>query len=481
MGYVGGVLAFNLVCTAVGYCVLAPALRGLRARTIATYAGVALLAGTAIVGVTLCFVAPFGARIGLLAFAISAAALSAAGLAAARFLPPLVRARPATAPSPPSRLADAVATAAAAGIAVVLVLVLVGGFRSSPWLDDTWYFWLPKGRALDTVGLDPRLWRPDPSLHVFFGHDYESLYFIRPDNPLWWSVVLNLVMRFVGTIDMRAVNGELAFLLVGFVGATARLLWGRIRPWLLLPGLLLLLSAPELLRQTQGGDADVPLAIYLALTVLAAVGWLAERSRFALVLAFVFGAAAIQIKSEGVLELVLDLAILSVLAWRARRVLLPLWGAVALAFATSVPWLVWRSRHDVTNVFSLRNALSPSYLSHHTNLLHGGLRILGDNFTSVHKWSLLVPLAVLLGVVAAIRDRRLVWLAPPAFLGFGYAFFVWISWADPEGAFRLVASAYRYVTPPIVLAAVFLPLLAERIVAPRPKTTGTASASAATK
>ena len=263
MGYVGGVLAFNLVCTAVGYCVLALALRGLPARTIATYCGVALLAGTGIVGVALCFVAPFGARIGLLA---------AAGLAVARFLPPLVRARPLPSLTPPSRFADAAATAAAAGIAVVLVLVLVGGFRSSPWLDDTWYFWLPKGRALDTVGLDPRLWRPDPSLHMIFGHDYESLYFIRPDNPLWWSVVLNLVMRFVGTMDMRAVNGELAFLLVAFVGATARLLWGRIRPWLLLPGLLLLLSAPELLRQTQGGDADVPLAIYLALTVLAAVG-----------------------------------------------------------------------------------------------------------------------------------------------------------------------------------------------------------------
>src|SRR5205085_1383265 len=121
-----------------GFCVLAPALRGLRARTIATYTGVALLTGTGIVGVGLCFLAPFGARIGLLAFALVAAALSAVGLGAARFLPPLARARPASAPAPPSRLADAVATAAAAGIAVVLVLVLVGGFRSSPWLDDTW-------------------------------------------------------------------------------------------------------------------------------------------------------------------------------------------------------------------------------------------------------------------------------------------------------------------------------------------------------
>jgi hypothetical protein len=481
MGYVGGVVAFNLVCTAVGFCVLAPALRGLRTLTIATYAGVALLVGTGLVGVALCVEAPLGARIGLVAFFVTVAALAAAGLAGARFLPSLVQARPRATAAAPSRLADVVATAAAAGIAVVLVLVLVGGFRSSPWLDDTWYFWLPKGRALDTVGLDPRLWRPDPSLHVFFGHDYESLYFIRPDNPLWWSAVLNLVMRFVGTIDMRAVNGEEAFLLVAFVGALARLLWGRVRPWLLLPGLLLLLSAPELLRQTQGGDADVPLAIYLALALLAAAGWLAERSGFALLLVFAFAATAIQIKSEGPLELVLDLAILSVLAWRARRALIPLWGAVALAFAASVPWLVWRADHGVSNVFSLRNALSPSYLSHHTDLFHGGVRTLGHHFTSVREWSLLVLLAVALGVAATVRDRRAVWLAPPAFLAFGYAFFVWISWADPEGAFRLVASAYRYVTPPIVLAAVFLPLLAERIVSPRPKTTGSASASVATK
>ncbi|HEX6701852.1 MAG TPA: hypothetical protein VF101_14090 [Gaiellaceae bacterium] len=480
MGYVGGVVAFNAVCTAVGFCVLAPALRGLGTRTIATYAGVALLTGTGVVGVALCVVAPFGPRIGLVAFAVTAAVLVAAGLAAARFLSPLARARPLAAPAP-SRLADAVATAAAAGIAVVLVLVLVGGFRSSPWLDDTWYFWLPKGRALDTVGLDPRLWRPDPSLHMIFGRDYESLYFIRPDNPLWWSIVLNLVMRFVGTIDMRAVNGELAFLLVGFVGATARLLWGRVRTWLLLPGLLLLLSAPELLRQTQGGDADVPLAIYLALALLAGAGWLAERSRFALLLVFLFAATAIQIKSEGVLELGLYLAILSLLAWPARRALLSLWCAAALAFATTVPWLVWRSEHDVSNVFSLRNALSPSYLRAHTDLLRGARQILWDNFTSVHKWSLLVLLAVALGIAAAVRDRRPVWLAPPAFLAAGYAFFVWITWADPEGRFRLVASAYRYVTPPIVLAAVFLPLLAERVVAPRPKTTGSASASAATK
>src|SRR5918911_2966089 len=215
--------------------------------------------------------------------------------------------------------------------------------------------------------------------------------------------------------------------MIGFVGTAARLLWGQVRLSILLPALLVLLSAPELLRQAQGGDADVPLAIYLALAILCAAGWLALRSGFALALFALLAAAAVAIKSEGVLELVLDLAIVSVVAWRARRALLPLWAAAAAAVATSVPWYAWRAAHGVSNVFSLRNALSPSYLGRHTDLLHGGVRILGDHLTSVREWSLIVPLAVLLGLAGLVRERRIAWLVPAAFLGLGYLFFVWIS------------------------------------------------------
>jgi hypothetical protein len=298
---------------------------------------------------------------------------------------------------------------------------------------------------------------------MVFGHDYESLWFIRPDNPLWWSILLNLDLRFVGTIDLRAVDGQLAFLLVGFVGAAVRLLWGRVRPTILFPGLLVLLAAPEFLRQAQGGDADVPLAIYLALGILAAAGWLAFRSGFALGLVFIFASTAIAIKSEGILELFLDLAIVSVAGWRARRALLPLWGVAVLAVATSAPWFAWRAIHGIPNVFSFRDAISPSYLRQHTDLLRSGLHILGHHFASVREWSLVVPLAVALGVAGFLRERRPAWLVPPAFLLCGYLLFVWISWADPQGAFRLVASGYRYVTPPIVLAGVFLPVLGERL------------------
>jgi hypothetical protein len=298
---------------------------------------------------------------------------------------------------------------------------------------------------------------------MVFGNDYESLWFIRPDNPLWWSILLNLDMRFVGSIDLRAVDGQLAFLLIGFFGSAARLLWGRVRLTILLPALLVVASAPEFLRQAQGGDADVPLAIYLALALLAAVGWLALRSRFTLALFFVFAATAIATKSEGILEVVLDVAIVSVLAWRARRALLPLWGALAAAVTTTVPWFAWRAAHGVSNVFSLRDALSPSYLGDHTDLLRRALDVLGDHLTSVREWSLIVPLAVVLALAGFVRERRALWLAPVAFLGLGYLLFVWVTWADPQGAFRLIASSYRYVTPPIVLAGVFLPVLGERL------------------
>jgi hypothetical protein len=462
MGLVAGVLVLNVVLTAVGYALLYPALRGSRPLVVASYCGVALLVGAGSVSVALCVVAPAGIRLGLPAFAATAVVLAAGGLLAGqrwRIDPEHRNAKP------PSTIAgDVIVMVSAFALVAILGFALVGGFRSSPWLDDTWYFWLPKGRALDLLGLTPRLWHPNLSLHMTFGNDYESLWFIRPDNPLGWSVLLNLDMRFVGSVDMRAVDGQLALLLIAFFAAAARLLWGRVRLSILFPALLVVASAPEFLRQAQGGDADVPLAIYLGLALLAAVGWIALRNKFALALFVVFAATAIALKSEGILELVLDVAIVSVLAWRARRALLPLWVALTAAVATSVPWFAWRAAHGVSNVFSLRDALSPSYLGDHTALLHGALRVLGDHLTSVHEWSLIVPLAVLLALVGFASERRAAWLAPVAFLGLTYVLFAWITWADPQGAFRLVASAYRYVTPPIVLAGVFLPVLGERLV-----------------
>jgi hypothetical protein len=467
MGLVAGVTVLNAVFTAIGYSVLYPALRGSRPVVFLSWAGVALLVGAALSGVTLCMLAPLGVHIGLAAFAIVGGALAAAGIAVGLRLPParltLPRGERVRASWATTLTGDLAATVAACALVAILGFAVVGGFRSSPWLDDTWYFWLPKGRALDLVGLDPRLWQPNPRLHMVFGHDYESLWFIRPDNPLWWSILLNLDLRFVGSVDLRAVDAQLAFLAVAFVASTARLLWGRVRASILLPGLLVIVSAPEFLRQTQGGDADVPLAIFLALALLCAAGWLAEKSRLALGLFVLFAATAIAIKSEGVLELTLELAVLTLPAWRARRRLGALWIGALAALATSTPWFAWRAAHGVGNVFSVGNLVSPTYLHSHAGLLHDALRVLGHHFASIREWSLIVPLTIALTLVGLGRERRAAWLAPAAFLVLGYLLFVWITWADPEGAFRLVASSYRYVTPPMLSAAIFLPVLGERL------------------
>ena len=99
----------------------------------------------------------------------------------------------------------------------------------------------------------------------------------------------------------------------------------------------------------------------------------------------------------------------------------------------------------------------------YTSVRTAGITPNGCCKSSVREWSLIVPLAVVLALVGFVRERHPAWLAPVAFLGLGYLLFTWVTWADPEGAFRLVASAYRYVTPPIVLAGIFLPVLGERL------------------
>jgi hypothetical protein len=455
---IGGVLLVNVVAALVGYTLVSPGRRSVL--TTLSYLGLAIVIGTGAIFAALGVLAPFGPRIGLGPFLVVAAALALFGLVLRRRVRLSLDAPPA--PAPRTVLEDAVVTIAGFGLVALGAIVLVGGSRSVPWLDDTWYFWLPKGRALDLTGLDPSLWRPDPHFTAGYGDGQETLRFIRPDNPLWFSMLLERVVPSGARFDFRAANVEMAVLLVSFVGATARLLWGRVRTVVLLPALLLVFAAPELLRQAQGGAADVPLALYLALALLAAAGWLAERRPFALVLLVVFGSAAVSIKTEGLFELPLFLAILSLFAWRAGRALLPLWAACAGAVATAAPWLVWRSVHGVSNVFSIRDALSPSYLGDRTDLLRSAADILGHDFTSIRQWSLILPLTIVLGAAAALRDRRVVWLAPAAGLLAAYALFVWVSWADPEGNFRLIASAYRYVTPPLVTAGVFLPILAEK-------------------
>jgi hypothetical protein len=448
-----GVVGVNAVLLAVGFCLLAPALRGLRPLTWMSWVGIASLLGAALVGLGLVFAALVGAPTGPWTFAVVAAVLAGAGLAASgsgareRLTPPPAPARPAARP-----LEDAITTIAAAALGALALAILVGGFRSSPWLDDAWGIWLPKGIALSYHGLDERL----------FAANAEYVHFEVLDYPLWWSAVAGLDARVAG-LDVRAMNAQLGIFAVAFLAAAARLLWGWVRPWLLGASLLLLAASPEFVRHTQSGMADLPLAVFLSLALLAGVGWLATGGLFYGMLIAVFGATAAAIKTEGLPEVVLLIACLGLFSTRRRS---GLWLAGAAAAVSALPWLAWRAVHAVEGRIPLADAFDPAYLGDRTDRLGPGLEGLAAHLFDPREWLLVVPVATALSIAGFARERRAAWLALPAMLAVGFLLLVWAYWADRDAIDYLVAtSAYRLVDPLVLTAALAVPLLAERLLA----------------
>jgi 4-amino-4-deoxy-L-arabinose transferase-like glycosyltransferase len=358
-------------------------------------------------------------------------------------------------PPGPEGLGAIFGSAGAAFVAGTCVLTVFAAFRSTPWLNDAWTFWLPKGLLLSGHGLDQR---PFAQTDLYAG-------FANPDYPLWWSVLGGLEMDFVGRVDLRALNAEIAILLAAFVASVARLLWGRVQPWIVWAALLVLVISAELLHQTQSGGADVPLALYLALAVLAGTLWLTSGAGFFLALAAVTAAAAASIKVEGAPQLALLVAVPALLVWRTLR-----WRSVALvgvlvaAWVTSVPWLVWRALHAVDSDFSLRNGLDPGYLADRAGRVGTSAHVVTSSLVG-RDWPLIVPLFFALTIIGVILERRPLWLVPAAAFGVCFAFWVWTYWAGSIPLdFWLQTSAYRVVDGLLLAVAVTIPLMAQQLV-----------------
>ena len=412
---IGGVLAVNLAFVVVGYALLG------RRRWHWSWAGLALLVGAGAVGTLVFFATIVGLHASLWVAAVAAAVLVAIGL----FGPSstlLLGERPAARVGPLAGALFGLVTA-------VCLLGVVGGVRSSPWLDDAWGIWLPKGLALWHHGLDPRLFVPNGAF-VTFG---------VPDYPLWWSVVSSLDVQAAGDVDVRVMCAQLALLTAGFVGATARLLWGYVRPSVLAAGLALLVLSPELWRHVQGGVADLPLALYLALGVLSGALWLKSRAPLHLVLAGFAFAVALQIKTEALPEVA---ALVLVGTLFARRLA---WTGLALLAA--LPWLLWRWIEDVPSRAKLDFTRA--------DRLPDAVRAVSEHLFDPTEWLVLVPAVIVLALLAR-RPKAL--LVPGALV----AVVLVAYWIDrDEIGYVLATSAYRVIDPIVLSAAVLIPLLAE--------------------
>jgi hypothetical protein len=453
-----GVAGLNLLFVGIGYCVLATPLRGRRVLSWITYAGLALMIGAGLVGVVLSALAVFGAGVGNGVFAATAIGIALAGLSIRRLVPERharLVASPAFDTPRGGPSAEIVATAAAFLLVVVCCLGLVGSFRSTPWLDDVWRFWLAKGIAIDRLGVDPRLFASSDT-YVSFYPGAGGYY------PLWWSLITDLDIRFVGALDLRAVDAQLGILAVAFLGSTARLLWGWVRPVFLWLGLLLLAASPALFRQVHGGGADLPLAFYFAIFVLAVLMWLIRRSGFGVVIATISGAVALGIKREALPQMLIFAAVATLFA--ARRSVFraaALWCVVGVAWIVNLPWTAWRWEHGLQSDFHLSNALSFTYLRHHVHYAHLAISQVTHWSLTPREWPVVLPVFAVLVVAGLLRERRGVWLAPGLLLLLYFGFWVWALWSDPYNLVPTVA--YRLIDVPMVLAAVLIPILAERL------------------
>ena len=198
--------------------------------------------------------------------------------------------------------------------------------------------------------------------------------------------------------------------------------------------------SPELWRHVQGGVADLPLAIYLALAVLAGARWLQTREPFLFALAGLALAVALQIKTEALVEVA---ALVVVGALFARRFL---WLALALLAASAVARVAWAAR---------RAEPCRARPDAHRARCPTQLRAVAEHLFDPTEWLVLVPLAIVLALLA--RQPKVL-LVPGALL----AVVLVAYWIDrDEIGYVLATSAYRVIDPVVLSAAVLIPLLAE--------------------
>jgi hypothetical protein len=440
-----GLLAANVLYLAVGAALL-PLLRlaGSWQEALARLP-LAYMVGIAATGIVAAHLALIDVAIGLIELGLLAAVLLLLGWRSARRW----EQRPLSWPAWPTGLVGwtgfgVVLVAVAAWIALLVRAWRL--FHIRPLLEwDGWAIWAMKARALYDFG--------GATGPAFTSDAYPPL-----QHPLLLPSLEAIGFRAMGTFDPTLMHVQLLLLWVGFAAAAWALLRGVTPAPATALTLLALLSAAPVLEQLSTNQADVPLALFVALGLLGLGRWLLTDESWALVCGALFLGAATLTKSEGAMfALAAYLALAAAAFPRVRRV------AIA-AGATLAILLPWRLNVELRGLpiadYDFTNLVSISYLSDHSERVRPALDGLWDEIAS-GRWGLLVPLAVL-GLVSALLSRRFAlagFAAGWAVLSFaGLVLVYWISVIPIDLALRW--SGGRTVITIVVAAAALAPLLA---------------------
>ncbi len=442
-GSLAGLLFANALYVVIGIALL-PLLRLARTRAeLWAKLGLAYMLGVAATGALAAHLALIGVPVGLLELVV---------LAVLAGIPAWLRVR--RLPAGPSDtlslgvgwvgLASRIVGVASFVLALVLLAHAAHAYSVRPLVEwDGWAIWGMKARAL-----------------YDFGGVAHGVFTTQPYGPLQHPLLLPSLeatgFRSMGAFDGTLIHLQLALLAFGFAAALWTLLRERVPAALVGATILAIVAADSTLRQLASNLADIPLAFFVALGVVALARTLLEDDVGLLPVAAVMLGAATLTKPEGLL-FALAALVPFVAIVRTRSALLTA-AAVALIL---LPWRIFVAVHHLKNPeYSFGDAVSPAYLSDHSDRVSPAIAGVWHQVWS-SGWALLVPLALIAfaGALLARRWRLAGFAAAWALLSFGGIVLVfWISVVPVE--LTLKWAAYRTVASLVIGAAALAPLLA---------------------
>jgi hypothetical protein len=299
----------------------------------------------------------------------------------------------ADAPGPSERKGLIVLAVLCACYVLVLVAVSVGQ-PLDDW--DAWSIWSRKAIILTELG--------GLSSEFFTADAYA---FMHQDYPLLLPLLESTYFRFMGSLDVEAVQVIFGLTLVAFVGALAYMARSLLSVPVLALALAVALFLPAVNGQLPTAYADVPLGFFLALGALALGRWLGSGARPELALGALLLVAAASLKNEGLLAAVLAFsAALAVLLWERRwRQVRHLALAGAGVVVAILPWRLWTAAHDVSSDLPISKGLDPGFLADRAGRLWPATEELAWQLLRQGGW--LVPAVIALAaVVLVFRGQR---------------------------------------------------------------------------
>jgi hypothetical protein len=442
-GSLAGLLLANVLYLLIGIALL-PLLRVARTRAeLSARLGLAYMLGVAATGALSAHLALIGVPVGLVELALLAVLAGVPAWRRVRRLP----SGPSDSLSLGARwvgLASRIVGVAFFVLALVLLAHAARAYSVRPLVEwDGWAIWAMKARAL-----------------YDFGGIAHGVFTTQPYGPLQHPLLLPAIeangFRSMGAFDGTLIHVQLALLAFGFAAALWRLLRDRVPAALAGATILAIVAADSTLRQLASNLADIPLAFFVALGVVALARTLLEDDVSLRPVAAVMLGAATLTKPEGLL-FALAALVPFVAIVRTRSALLTA-AAVALIL---LPWRIFVAVHHLKNPeYSFGDAVNPAYLSEHSDRVSPAIAGVWHQVWS-SGWALLVPLALIAfaGALLARRWRLAGFAAAWALLSFGGIVLVfWISVVPIE--LTLKWAAYRTVASLVIGAAALAPLLA---------------------